>query len=208
MKTLKTIFALIIILFAAQYTKAQSGMMNPVSFKLKNGVSVIVAENQDAPKVYTKFTFEDEQGNNHYAAGVTEILNAMLNEVAAPIADHVTFNEKGGNINTSAAEFNNALTALSTAVQTTDLSTSLFEKAKTKLIAETQLKGESAGTASVADLNAISLKDVKAFYNKNLTPSKVYITIAGNIKPSTAKTMVQKAFGNWEETTTVAEPSK
>ncbi|QNK63464.1 insulinase family protein [Pedobacter sp. PAMC26386] len=207
MKTVKTIFALMIILFAAQYTKAQTGLMSPVSFKLKNGTSVIIAENQVAEKVYTKFTTEDQEGNHSYTKGTTEILNAMLNKTVAP-ATQVNFDNEGGHINASSADFNNALTALSTAIQTADLNKILFEKAKAGLIAQTKLKGHNAGTASVADLEATSLKDVREFYHKNMIPSKTFITIAGNIKSSTAKAMVQKAFGSWTEATSTKELSK
>lgn len=198
MKTVKTIFAFLPLLFAAVYTNAQSGMMEPVGFKLKNGISVIVAENSNAPKIYSKFTVEDEQGNQNYTAGVTEILNRILTENTAQLANQIVFNEKGGNINASAAEFNNALTALSNAIQSPDLSSSRFEKTKASLIAEIKQNGQNDGKASVADLEGITLKEVKEFYTKNMVPSKAVITIAGNIQVPAAKNMVQKTFGSWK----------
>jgi zinc protease len=48
---------------------------------------------------------------------------------------------------------------------------------------------------SLADLEAASLEDVKAFYKKWYVPNNVTVTIAGDFDPADAKAMVEKYFG-------------
>lgn len=199
MRAIKKLCLLTLALFAALYTQAQSGMMDPVSFKLKNGMTVIVAQNQQAAKVYSKFTVEGADLNQQHAAGANAILQVLLHQNAAPVSANVSFNEKGGLVNADAADFANSLNTLSKTVQGVQISQELFEKAKASLIADLKVRGQEAASVSLTEVESVNLKDVKAFYTAYSSPSKAYLTIAGNISSSAAKAMAQKAFGDWKE---------
>lgn len=137
MKTLRNLLLIVIGLFAGQFAKAQGTMKDPVSFTLKNGLTVIVAENTGISKVYTSFKIEDES-----AADTTQtVLQGLISNL----------------FNTQASE-------------------------------------------SDARIN-----EVKAFDSNQINLSKAYLTIAGNITPSAAKSLAQKAFGDWKGNTAANE---
>jgi len=47
-------------------------------------------------------------------------------------------------------------------------------------------------------INSITLDDVKATYEKYVTPSRGYLTFVGDIKPEAAKALAIKALGDWK----------
>jgi zinc protease len=47
-------------------------------------------------------------------------------------------------------------------------------------------------------LNSITLDDVKMAYEKQVTPSRGYMTFVGDIKPEAARALAIKAFGDWK----------
>lgn len=59
MKTLKTTLIVIALIASAQFSFAQSSAMkNPVSYTLKNGTTVIIAQNEATTKVFANLSFE------------------------------------------------------------------------------------------------------------------------------------------------------
>lgn len=49
-----------------------------------------------------------------------------------------------------------------------------------------------------ASLQSLTLDDIKAAYQKYITPARAYLTFVGDIKPAAAKALAEKAFGDWK----------
>jgi len=62
------------------------------------------------------------------------------------------------------------------------------------LYGKTHELGEFETSASIS---SIMLSDIKQAYNNYITPSRCFLTFAGDITPDDAKALVKKAFGNW-----------
>ncbi|TCC97534.1 insulinase family protein [Pedobacter hiemivivus] len=199
MLTTKKLFIATIALFATQFVQAQSSTMNnPVSFKLSNGMTVIVAENTGTDKIYSSFTVDNETVDENNAPA-QNILNLMLNETASEAETGISFDDKGGNLASLATDFNKALSVMSGSIKTPALNQSSLDKAKQTIIehlkAQDRYYPVSVNEASLAQL---TLKDVQAFYEKSITPSKAFLTIAGNIDPTTARAFAKKEFDSWK----------
>ena len=187
MKTIRNFIILIISVLSIQFAKAQSSSMKgPVSFKLKNGLTIIVAENQESKKIFAGFTANEEPAENS-KPGVQDVFNLMMN-----------FSDKGGNIAANTSDFAATLMIFSKSIQEPALNQTSFETALAKVIASVNARDRYyPETITEASLKAITLNDIKEFYSKNIIPSNTYITIAGNISASDAKALAKKSFGEW-----------
>ncbi|TKC05067.1 peptidase M16 family protein [Pedobacter frigoris] len=196
----KILLTLTLTILYSQFVNAQSGhMKDPVSFKLKNGLTVVVAENNEAAKVFSSFTYEADLIDQINKTGAKEILTAMLNSTAASQANQVSFTEKGGNINAVTSDFEMALQALSVSVQEPMMEQELFDKYKTELIHSVKARDRFyPETFTEETLAGLTLNDVKTLYDAMSIPSKSYLTIAGNITTGQAKILAKKAFGSWK----------
>ncbi|WP_199140390.1 insulinase family protein [Pedobacter sp. ASV12] len=167
----------------------------PVSFKLKNGVTVIVAQNAGMGKIYSRLTIENQNATEQ--KNVAQVFESFLNKRANAfqgstnsegIAPKVSLSVDEANTATNVADFQQALQFVSDHLTNTTLSEQAFEHLKA------QLKDRD-------DLANVSLADVKAFYANHFAPAQTFITIAGDIDVSTAKAMANKAFGDWKAQT-------
>lgn len=192
---IKNILTIAITLLTVQFANAQSSIMkDPVSFKLRNGLTVIVAENKGVTKVHTSLTNDDATVDSH--AGLQHILTTMLNQSSGNSG--ITYTENGGNMLASTKEFSTALSVLSAAIQDPTFNQAAFEKAKTTVIASVIAKDRYYPTnITEASLAQLTLKDLKAFYTNSFTPAKTYLTIAGNISVAEAKNLAERSFANW-----------
>ena len=195
---MKNLLILIAVIFAAQSSNAQSGAMKePVSFKLKNGLTVIVAENTSATNVFSSFSPEANL-SAEVKIGAREVLTAMLNNSAAKLANQVSFTEKGGNIKAVGSDFDMALSALSSTVQQPVLSQDVFELCKTELIKSVNAKDRYYSTEMNEEaLSALTLNDIRSLHHDLMVPGSTYLTIAGSISVVEAKILAKKAFGSW-----------
>ena len=202
---IKNILTVVITIVTVQLANAQSSTMKePVSFKLSNGLTVIVAENKNVTKVHSSLTNDIVNDNQ---AGVQHVLTAMLNHATGNSG--INYNENGGHLMASTADFGDALSVLSASIQVPTLNQAIFEKAKATVIASVKGKKQYyQAHVTEASLEKLTLKDVKAFYNSNITPAKTYLTIAGNISVVEAKNLAEKSFASWSETQTEALNSK
>ena len=48
---------------------------------------------------------------------------------------------------------------------------------------------------------ALTIDDIKKAYSENITPSRCYLTIIGDIKPADAQKLALNTFGSWKGTT-------
>lgn len=196
MKSLKNLFVIALLLVSAQFTKAQSAAMkDPVSFKLKNGLTVVLAENTGTQKVYATLNSEAEQISSA-KAGTQEVLSMMLNNTSG--LNGLSFDEKGIHIATNTADFNGVLTTVSNKIQAPVLTQSAFEAAIQTVNTSLQKKDRyHAPELTTAALQALTLNDIKTFYSVVAHPAAAYLTIAGNINVEEMKTLVKKSFGEW-----------
>jgi len=187
MKTIKNFIIVIISVLSVQLASAQSiSMKDPVSFKLKNGLTIIVAENGESKKIFAGFT-ADERATESSKPGVQEVFNVMMN-----------FSDKGGNIAANTSDFAATLMIFSKSIQEPALNQTFFETALAKVITSVNAKDRYyPETITEASLQAITLNDIEAFYSKNIIPSNAYLTIVGNISVSEAKALAKKSFGEW-----------
>lgn len=202
---IKNILTIAITVLTVQIANAQSSMMKePVSFKLKNGLTVIVAENKNVTKVHSSLTSDLV---NDKQAGVQHILTAMLNHATGNSG--INYNENGANLMASTTDFGDALIVLSASIQDPTLNQATFETAKSTVIASVKAKNRYyPAHVTEASLAQLTLNDVKTFYDNNVTPGKAYLTIAGNISVAEAKSLAEQSFANWNETPTRSVHSK
>ncbi|MEQ7800999.1 hypothetical protein ABDJ41_14435 [Pedobacter sp. ASV1-7] len=189
MKNLKNISIAIALLLSVQFSFAQSVMKEPVSYKLKNGMTVIVAENSGTQKVFSVLSFE---GTNKYVAekaAVQELVNIILTQQLPEIHKSLSFTDRGINLAAANAdEFEDALAAMSTYITAPHFTEEALAKAKADILshisAQDKYYAESITTLSVQNLK---LNDVNAYYSAIVNPTTAYLTVAGNIKPALVK---------------------
>ena len=190
MITIKKALIMMIGVFTFSSIEAQVTMKDPVSFKLKNGVEVVVAENIGMGKVFASVKIEGEALDSN--AAVSEVLTKILTEGASvkgkavfanslkEIAPKVSVTADEANVAAAVEDFENAFLVMSSALQESVIDQVIVDK------------------VNKSTKQVVSLAEVKTFYNKQITPSRTYVTIAGNISVAQAKALVKKAFGEWK----------
>ncbi|KIA91631.1 hypothetical protein OC25_19860 [Pedobacter kyungheensis] len=198
MNTIKTITLSTLSLLSVYTVKAQT-FKEPVDFKLKNGMNIIISENDRSPKAYSSFTL-DAKAFEGKKDGVVELLNAVLNESVAKNAN-ISFKDNSGKLATTNANLEQDLTKMAALIQNATLDQKTFDIAKAKLITSLKLQDyDYDQTVNEKSINALTLADVQSFYNQ-ISPEKTYLTIAGDVQLSTAKASAKNAFGSWNKNT-------
>jgi len=193
MNTIKTIL-LSLTLLTLHTAKAQS-LKEPVAFKLKNGMNVIVSENRQSPKAYSSFTI-DGSTLDAKKDGVLELFIAVLNE-SVDGEKGIQFKARSGRLNTTNSNLDADLAEMSKSIRSPKIDESVFEAAKTSLLAKIKSnKSDYDQTVNAQSISALSLADVVDFYH-HITPENTYLTIAGDVELATAKEAAKRAFGNW-----------
>jgi len=201
MNKIKKIFIAALSLLCIYTAKAQS-FKEPVGYKLKNGMNIIISENDRSPKAYSSFTL-DSKAFGHKKDGVVELLNAVLNENINKNSN-ISFKDNSGKLATLNADLDKDLAAMASVIQHASFDQKTFDTAKAKLIASIKLQDyDYDQTVNENSINALTLADIKNFY-RQISPEKTFLTIAGDIELNTAKTSVKKAFGNWNRTQELA----
>jgi len=188
---------LLIALFSFNTSFAQSPMKEPVSFKLKNGLTVVVSQNVGLGKIYSRLTIENHTDDSQKVAA--QILANFLNNKANKFNEGML--ENGKPVSTVSMSFNeaNAATNINTFEQTLNFVSSAFINPQITKEAFDDMKSQYTGDK--ADLASITIKDLQEFYNKNFKAADTYITIAGDITPSAAKLITNRVFGSWKAET-------
>jgi len=193
MKIIKRISLLILTFCLVHTAYAQNQIKSPVRFKLKNGLTVIVAQNTGLGKIYSRITIENEiaEGQKAIAQALEIYLNykaeqfnakqSVDNKVTSKI--NMTYNE--ANTSTNIFNFEQALNYVATTLLDPAFSTTAFEEMKASL------------TANKMSLKAIKLTDLQSFYAEHFKTADIFITIAGDITPANAKLIANRTFGNW-----------
>ena len=201
MNTIKTITLSTLALLSVFAAKAQT-FKEPVGYKLKNGMNIIISENDKSPKAYSSFTLDAKAFENK-KDGVVELLNAVLNESVAKNTN-ISFNDNSGKLATTNSDLEQDLVKMAALIQNATLDQKTFNTAKAKLITSLKLQDyDYDQTVNEKSINALTLADVQSFYNQ-ISPEKTFLTIAGDVQLSTAKASVKNAFGNWYKHTASA----
>lgn len=198
MKTLKNISTAIALLISVQFSYAQSSAMkSPVSYKLKNGMTVIVAENSGTQKVFSLLSFE---GTNRYVAenaAVQELLNTILTQQLPEVNEALSFTDKGINLASTTEGFEDALSAMSAYVVAPDFNEQVLAQAKAEIFAHISAQDKYyPKSVTKSSIQSLKLNDVKAYYNEIIKPETAYLTVAGNIKPASIKSYAKKGFNH------------
>lgn len=196
MNKIKTIALSALSLLSVYTAKAQT-FKEPVGYKLKNGMNIIISENDRSPKAYSSFTL-DAKAFEGKKDGVVELLNAVLNESVAKNAN-ITFKDNSGKLATTNSDLEQDLVKMAALIQNATLDQKTFDTAKAKLITSLKLQDyDYDQTVNEKSINALTLADVQSFYSQ-ISPEKTFLTIAGDVQLSTAKTSAKNAFGNWNK---------
>lgn len=194
MNKFKTIAIAALSLLCIYTVKAQS-FKEPVGYKLKNGMNIIISENDQSPKAYSSFTL-DSKAFGDKKDGVVELLNAALNENAGK-NPNISFNDNSAKLATSSADLEKDLVLMGELIQHATIDQHTFNTAKAKLVMSLKLHDyDYDQTVNENSINALTLEDVRSFY-RQLSPEKTFLTIAGAVELNTAKASAKKAFGNW-----------
>ncbi|KQN33367.1 hypothetical protein ASE92_16355 [Pedobacter sp. Leaf41] len=192
MNTIKTITLSLLSLVSISL-HAQS-FKEPVAYKLKNGMTIIISENDHSPKAYASFTL-DKKAFAGSKDGIVEMLNAVLNESIT--SDNLSFKDRSGKLAASADIFDKELSIMASLLQNANINEKTFNTGKAKLLMSLKLHDydydQSVNETSIANL---TFSDVLNFYNE-ISPEKTFLTIAGDVNTVSAKASVKKAFGLW-----------
>jgi|GEM_PF-567748 len=202
MKTLKNILTTIALLITVQFSYAQSSAMKtPVSYKLKNGMTVIIAENAGIQKVFSTLSFE---GADQYAAdkaAVQELVKTILIQQLPALNKGLSFTDKGINLATTADQFESAMAAMYSYVSAPEFTVGALDKAKAVIIAHIDAQDKYYPVnVTPAAIKNLSVDDVKAYYTQITNPATAYLTVVGNIKPSIIKSYVKKGLNEVKTT--------
>lgn len=198
MNTIKTISLSIFSLILSIAVNAQT-FKEPVAYKLKNGMNIIISENSHSPKAFASFTL-DERGFTNKKDAIVEMLNAVINE-SITAGGSLTFNDKSGKLAISNSDLEKGLSNMASVFQQVIIDQNTFNNAKTKLLASLKSqKYDYDQLVNETSINNLTLMDVKDFYNQ-ISPDKTYLTIAGDVETNASKLLVKKFFGNWGKNT-------
>ncbi|RZJ81636.1 MAG: hypothetical protein EOO47_03560 [Flavobacterium sp.] len=186
MKLFTKITTLLITFLSLNVAVAQQNMKNPVRFKLKNGVTLIVAQNQGMGKVYSRLTVENDEisTNSEESTFLNNLLQQKakeFNKMAYPLNGEVlpvSLQVSEANTATRINDFEEALAFVVNAIFNPNITQDLIEHSANK------------------NLNVAQLK---SYHKRSVKHSDTFLTIAGDISIADAKVIVNKIFGNWTE---------
>jgi len=152
--------------------------------------------------------------------GTTTKTKAQFDEAVDQLGADVGASARGGSASALTRYFPQAFALMAEAIRKPSFPESSFEKLKSQTLTSLKSNEKSAKAISSrvvnaltyginhpsgeftteASINSITLNDVKAIYQKYITPSRGYLTFVGDIKPADAKALAEKAFGDWKGT--------
>jgi predicted Zn-dependent peptidase len=198
MNMLKTITTAVVLLIGTSSGFAQSSVMkDPVSYKLKNGMTVIIAENEATPKVFANLSFEPAAGYAAEKATLQEVVNTLLNQQLVALGAGLSYSEKGVNLATTSANFETAIQSMFACINAPAFDQDALVKAKATVMAHLTAQDKYfPSTVNKTSLAKLSLAEVNAYYQELNNPAHTFLTIAGNITPAIAKSFTKKAMGH------------
>ena len=205
-------------------------LKDPVTYKLPNGVTVLIVEDHKLPRVSSSFYIDAGPVKEGAKAGVMSLMGRMLNEgtkdmskaafdeAVDKIGADVNLNSTGGSATALTRYFSQAFELMGKAIKGPAFTQESFEKLKSQTLTGMKADEKNVKVVSARLVNALAygkqhplgefeteesvknltLADVKAAYQKYITPSRSYLTIIGDIKPEAAKQLALSVFGNFK----------
>ena len=150
--------------------------------------------------------------------GTTKKSKAQFDEAIDLMGADVSVSSSGGSASSLTRYFNDTFMLMAEALRNPAFPQESFDKLKSQTLTGIKANERSAKAisgrvvnaisygvdhpmgefVSEKSVNAITLADVKAAYNKYITPSRGYLTFVGDITPAAAKALATKAFGDWK----------
>lgn len=150
--------------------------------------------------------------------GTKTMPKAVFDEAVEKMGANVSLSASGGSASSLTRYFKSAFTLMGQGLKEPAFTQESFDKLKTQEI--TGLKSQAKNAPAIASrvtnaltygkthpsgefeteegIKNLTLLDVKAFYNKYITPSRAYLTFVGDIKPAEAKLLATEVFGSWK----------
>ncbi|MEO8112173.1 MAG: pitrilysin family protein, partial [Ginsengibacter sp.] len=204
----------------------------PVTYKLPNGITVLVVEDHRLPKVSATYFIDQGPVKEGAKAGEFGLMGQMLEEgtTSKPKAQFdEAVEQMGANVSLGGSRatasaltryFDKAFMLMAEALRHPAFMQESFDKLKSQALTglKSQEKNAKAISARVVNalaygtghptgefeteesVNALTLDDIKNVYKQYVTPSRGYLTFVGDIKPLDAKTLAEKALGDWKGT--------
>ena len=205
-------------------------LKDPVTYKLPNGITVLIVEDHKLPRVSSSFYIDAGPIKEGSKAGVITLMGEMLNEgtkdlskaafdeAVDKIGADVNLSSSGGTATALTRYFSQAFALMGKAIKSPAFTEESFQKLKSLTLTGMKSNEKNVKAVSARLINALaygkehplgefeteesiknlSLADVKTAYQKYITPSRSYLTIIGDIKPETAKALVQQVFGSFK----------
>ena len=150
--------------------------------------------------------------------GTKKMPKATFDEEVEKLGANVSLNSSGANASALTRYFKNAFTLMGEALKEPAFTQESFDKLKSQAI--TGLKSQEKSTPAIASrvtnalvfgkkhpegefqteetISKLTLQDIKNAYRKYISPSRSYLTIIGDIKPTDAKALATKVLGSWK----------
>lgn len=239
-------YLLIALALVFQYTQAQTlidrtmvppagpapilTIKDPATYKLANGMTILVVEDHRFPKVSATFSIDRGPVTEGAKAGVMNLMGGMLSEgtqkmskadfdqAVDKLGANVYLNSDGGSASSLTRYFQRTFSLMGQALREPAFKQESFDKLKTQAL--TNFKSEANSVQAVSSrvtkalsygrnhpegefeteesIQGVNMNDIKAAYHANITPSRSYLTIVGDIKPELAKQYVNEVFGTWK----------
>lgn len=152
--------------------------------------------------------------------GTKTMPKAIFDESVEKLGANVSLGASGASVSALTRYFKSAFSLMGKGLREPAFTQESFDKLKTQEITNLESEAKSAPAISSRVTNALAygkhhpngefetedgikkltLQDVKTAYNKYITPSRSYITIVGDIKPTDAKLLVSQVLGTWKGT--------
>lgn len=208
-------------------------LASPNTFEAKNGMNVMVVENDKLPRVRVQLVLDNPMHASGDKVGVESIFSDMMGNGTTNISkdkfnDEVDylgatlfFGSESAFASSLSKYFPRIMELMADAAKNPLLTQEEFEKSKTRILEN--LKNQEKDVSAIANqmgsallygknhpkgefmttesINALTLDDVKAFYNSYFSPENAYLVIVGDVKTKDAKKIVNTHFADWKTTT-------
>jgi zinc protease len=150
--------------------------------------------------------------------GTKDMSKAAFDEAVDKIGADVNLTSSGGSATALTRYFKQAFELMGKAIRNPAFTQKSFEKLKSQTLTGMKAQEKNVKAVSTRVVNALAygkqhplgefeteesiknlaLADVKAAYQKYITPSRSYLTFIGDIKPEVAKQLAQNVFGTFK----------
>ncbi len=150
--------------------------------------------------------------------GTQKMSKADFDQAVDKLGANVYLNANGGSASALTRYFQHTFSLMGQALREPAFKQESFDKLKTQAL--TNFKSEANSVQAVSSrvvkalsygkthpegefeteesIQGVNLNDIKAAYHENISPSRSYLTIVGDIKPEQAKLFVNEVFGTWK----------